>query len=204
MSRSKLIILALAASVLVASLALAAWLGLRRDAAQRPVDLQSFLDGLVASVGAPPSATSGDALPDLELATLEPYREAWGDALRLRDLAARTPLVVNFWASWCPPCRREAPLLEAAWQKYQGRVQFVGINLRDQEDAALAFIQEFGQSFPSGADPRGEAAIAFGLVGVPTTYFVAQGGRMQTVKVGEITGDELEQRLQALLSAQVP
>lgn len=63
------------------------------------------------------------------------------------------PLVMSVWASWCLPCRREAPLLEAAWQEHRDKVRFIGINHRDQEDAALAFIAKFGQTFPCGTDP---------------------------------------------------
>lgn len=166
------------------------------------MELQSFLNGMTSSVTTSTPAVSSDKVPDIELATLPPYREEWGDTLRLHDFAGRIPLVVNVWASWCPPCRREAPLLEAAWHKYRDRVQFIGINLRDSEGAALDFIQEFGQSFPSGADPRGDAADAFGLVGVPTTYFIEASGRIDSAKVGEIAEEELALRIQALLPTQ--
>jgi cytochrome c biogenesis protein CcmG/thiol:disulfide interchange protein DsbE len=175
-----------------------------RNAAPEIVELQTFLNGMTSSVMTPAQEASSDQVPDVELATLPPYREEWGDTLRLHDFAGRIPLVVNVWASWCPPCRREAPLLEAAWQTYRDRVQFIGINLRDSEDAALAFIQEFNQTFPSGADPRGYVADAFGLVGVPTTYFIDASGRIDTTKVGEITEEELALRIQALFPTQAP
>lgn len=147
---------------------------------------------------------AGKAVPEVSLSMLKPYREAWGETLVLEDFVGKTPLVVSFWASWCPPCRREAPLLEAAWQRYRGRVQFVGVNFQDQEAEALKFIEEFSQSFPSGADPRGEAGVAFEVVGMPTTYFVNLDGTIQAQKVGELRADELETYLKDLLSPKRP
>lgn len=144
---------------------------------------------------------AGKTVPDFSLPTLEPFRGEWGTTLDYQDFAGKTPMLINFWASWCVPCREEAALLEAAWKTYGERVQFLGINYRDQEADALDFIEEFGHNFPSGADPRGEAALDFGLFGVPTTYFVDRDGTIRTVKVGEISADELESNLEQLLSA---
>lgn len=205
MSKVRLAHLAvLVVSALIASVSLAGWLALRGGVTREATDPQSFLGGITASVSPSGSAAGVGVVPDLELTVLEPYREEWGDTLRLRAFVGRAPVVVNFWASWCVPCRREAPLLEAAWRKYRGRIQFVGIDLRDQEAAALEFTREFGLTFPTGADPTGAAANAFGLVGLPTTYFVDPGGRIRAAKVGELTEDVLDSHLQALLSAPTP
>lgn len=143
----------------------------------------------------------GKSVPDFSLPTLEPYRDEWGDTLEYDEFVGEAPLVINFWASWCVPCRNEAPLLGAAWQEYGDRVQFLGINYQDQEADALDFIEEFGHTFPSGADPRGGAGLDFGLFGVPTTYFVDLGGTIRTVKLGEISAGELESNIQGLLAA---
>lgn len=197
-------------ALLLAGVAVPAWLGSTSNATPEVMDLQTFLNGMASgatttsSAPTPTQAAGSDMVPDIELATLPPYREEWGDTLRLHDFVGRTPLVVNVWASWCPPCRREAPLLEAAWQKHRDRVQFIGIDLRDAEDAALEFIQAYGQTFPSGADPRGDAANAFGLLGVPTTYFIDASGRIDSTKVGEITEDELARRIQAISPSPAP
>jgi cytochrome c biogenesis protein CcmG/thiol:disulfide interchange protein DsbE len=145
---------------------------------------------------------SGTTVPNFSLPTLEPYREEWGDSINYEDFAGKKPLVINFWASWCPPCRREAPLLEAAWQKHRTEVQFIGVNFQDQEADALEFIEEFGHTFPSGADRRGETGLDFGVFGMPTTYFVDPGGTIRTAKVGEISAEELETNIAQLVSAE--
>jgi len=124
----------------------------------------------------------------------------WGDTIEYEEFVGSGPLVINFWASWCLPCRNEAPLLEAAWQEYGERVRFLGINFQDREADALAFLEEFGHTFPSGADPRGEAGRDFRLIGVPTTYFVDARGTIRTVKVGEIDAAELESNVAGLLA----
>jgi cytochrome c biogenesis protein CcmG/thiol:disulfide interchange protein DsbE len=147
---------------------------------------------------------SGKTVPNFSLPTLEPYRGEWGDTLDYQEFAGKLPLVINFWASWCPPCRREARLLEASWQKHRTQVQFIGVNFQDPEADALAFIEEFGQTFPSGADRRGEVGIEFGVFGMPTTYFVDPNGTVLAAKVGEISAEELEENIARLLAAERP
>jgi cytochrome c biogenesis protein CcmG/thiol:disulfide interchange protein DsbE len=148
--------------------------------------------------------TGGETVPSFNLPTLAPYRQEWGNSIDYENFAGKKPLVINFWASWCPPCRREAPLLEAAWQKHRAKVQFIGVNFQDQEADALAFIEEFAQSFPSGADRRGDTGLDFGVFGMPTTYFVDPDGTIRAAKVGEISAGELEKKMSELLSAEGP
>jgi cytochrome c biogenesis protein CcmG/thiol:disulfide interchange protein DsbE len=96
-------------------------------------------------------------------------------------------VVVNFWASWCLPCREEAPLLEAAWRAYRHRgVVFVGVNLQDQEPAAREFIQEFGLSFPNGRDPGSRIAVDYGVYGIAELFFVDRNGRITYKHIGLI------------------
>jgi cytochrome c biogenesis protein CcmG/thiol:disulfide interchange protein DsbE len=96
-------------------------------------------------------------------------------------------VVVNFWASWCVPCREEAPLLEAAWRAYRDRgVVFVGVNVHDQEQAAREFIKEFGLSFPNGPDPEGRIAVDYGVYGIPELFFVDGNGQITYKHIGAI------------------
>ena len=86
-------------------------------------------------------------------------------------------VVLNVWASWCGPCRKEAPGLEQVWKAYQpGGVIFIGIDHEDQRTDGLAFVREFGLTYTLGFDPTGVVAKTFGAVGVPTTYVIAPNG----------------------------
>jgi cytochrome c biogenesis protein CcmG/thiol:disulfide interchange protein DsbE len=99
--------------------------------------------------------------------------------------------VLNVWASWCVPCRDEAPLLiKLAGDK---RIRLVGINYKDQADNARRFLGRFGNPFAaSGADASGRAAIEWGVYGVPETFIVGRDGRIAYKLVGPLTPENLE------------
>jgi cytochrome c biogenesis protein CcmG/thiol:disulfide interchange protein DsbE len=102
-----------------------------------------------------------------------------GDAkMSLRSLRGSI-VVLNFWASWCAPCRREAPGLERAAVAYRARgVRFLGVDEQDDAAAALAFQREFGITYPSVSDPGGSLVDDYGLLGLPTTYVISRQGRL--------------------------
>ena len=103
-----------------------------------------------------------------------------------------TPVVLNFWASWCPPCREESPLLERAWRQYEDRgVLFVGVDTQDTEEAAQAYIDEFSLTFPNGLDADGEITVAYGVVGLPVTFFIGSDGVVKRRWVGALTESQL-------------
>lgn len=107
-----------------------------------------------------------------------------GETIRLSDLRGQI-VVLNFWASWCPPCRQEAPTFERIWQQYQDRgVVFVGVNIWDTDEDATRFLQEFGITYPNGPDPNGEIAIEYGLTGIPETYFITRDGMIAQKAIG--------------------
>lgn len=112
------------------------------------------------------------------------------ERVTLADFAGR-PLVVNFWASWCVPCRKEMPALEAAAERLAGRVGFVGINHQDGDAAAADFEDDVGVTYPSGYDPDGAVARAYGVLGLPTTVLVDASGRIVARRLGEVSDDEL-------------
>jgi cytochrome c biogenesis protein CcmG/thiol:disulfide interchange protein DsbE len=96
-------------------------------------------------------------------------------------------VVVNFWASWCDPCRVEAELFEAAAQAEAGRIAFIGVNVLDTEPAARAFLDEFGVGYPNGPDTSERWARQFGATGVPVTVFVDADGVIRSVVLGAVT-----------------
>lgn len=113
-------------------------------------------------------------------------------------------LVVNFWASWCVPCREEHPALTATARSYERQgVQFVGIVYQDSPDQAREFLDELGRGYPSLLDPDSRTSIDFGVFGIPETFFIADG----TV-VAKVTGaaDEalLSSTLDVILSGGTP
>jgi cytochrome c biogenesis protein CcmG/thiol:disulfide interchange protein DsbE len=111
------------------------------------------------------------------------------------------PVVLNFFASWCGPCRREMPGFEAVHDRIGGRVAFVGINHQDQRGGALDLLEETGVSYPSGFDPHGSVAAAYGLFGMPTTLFISPEGRVLERRTGEMSERELEATIRRLFGA---
>jgi cytochrome c biogenesis protein CcmG/thiol:disulfide interchange protein DsbE len=111
------------------------------------------------------------------------------------------PVVVNFWASWCfPACYEEAPLLQAAWERYKGRgLVVLGVAIQDQEANIRQFMKRFGFTFPNGPDPGGKISIDYGIYGVPETLFIDREGRIAYKHVGALTPELLDAQIQALL-----
>lgn len=146
--------------------------------------LAALVGGAVYGIVAPASdeRTSGDPAPEFSLVSLS------GDILTSRQLRGH-PVVLNFWASWCPPCREEAPLLEAKWLEYKDRgVRFIGVNIRDQEADARAFVRRYGLTFPILRDPEQVLAKELGVsLGLPQTFFITADWRL----VGNVSGEEI-------------
>lgn len=110
-------------------------------------------------------------------------------------------VVVNFWASWCfPACYEEAPVLERAWRRYRDRgLVVVGVDVQDTEPAARQFINQFGLTFPNGADPRGKVSIDYGVYGVPETFVIDRQGTIAYKHVGAVTDRTVAERVAPLL-----
>lgn len=109
-----------------------------------------------------------------------------GTKISLADFKGK-PVVLNFWASWCPPCKAEAPLLEYTWRAYKDRgVVFIGVDLQDKLEDALAYIREFNITYPNGPDPTGEISINYGVSGLPVTFFISKEGEIVRRWVGAL------------------
>lgn len=108
------------------------------------------------------------------------------------------PVVINFWASWCGPCKMEHPVLEWGSREYGGQAQFLGVVFEDTDDNARAFLQRYGASFPQLADARSRTAVEYGVAGVPETYFIDPQGIIRGKHVGPIDPETLAQRIREL------
>jgi thiol-disulfide isomerase/thioredoxin len=102
------------------------------------------------------------------------------------------PLVVNFWASWCPPCVAEMPDFEKVHQKLRDRVAFLGVNLTDEPAAADALVRRTGVTYDLARDPQGQLFEVMGGFSMPTTFFVSPEGRIVEQRSGQLTGHQLE------------
>lgn len=101
------------------------------------------------------------------------------------------PLVVNFWASWCVPCRTEMPLLEKANKAEGGKVAFVGIDTNDTPAAARAFLAKVHVSYPTASDTNGSLSAKYGLFGLPTTIFISSTGKVLGRHIGQFYANTL-------------
>ena len=145
-----------------------------------------------ANTASPPARLPTDpgALPEF---TLADYQHALGE---LRG----TPVVVNVWASWCGPCREEAPLLASAHRTYGGRVRFLGVDVIDERDSARAFMHRYGWTYPSVYDPTGAIRDGLGLLGQPVTLFYDADGELLDTWTGPLSQQALDTDLPAILT----
>jgi len=130
---------------------------------------------------------------------------AVGQRVRLEDLRGNV-VVVNFWASWCLPCRDEHATLSETATRYAGKdVRFLGLVYNDVTANALRWLQEMGgQTYPALLDPGTRTAIDFGVYGVPETFFIGRDGKVSSKFVGPISASVLSQRIDSLLAVQAP
>lgn len=120
--------------------------------------------------------------------------------MTMRELRGK-PVVLNFWASWCLPCRDEARLLEAAHQRYGDRISFLGIDIRDARSDALEFVDEYGLTYPSVRDEGMRLYADYGLMGEPETFFVDPEGVLVKHVPGPLDEDTLFQAIDVLLDS---
>jgi cytochrome c biogenesis protein CcmG/thiol:disulfide interchange protein DsbE len=132
-----------------------------------------------------PHAMVGKPMPDLALPALED-----GRPVRLRDLTAKGPVIVNFFASWCAPCEVEAPQLNALSAQ---NVRIVGVAYKDTPGKTQAFLARLGDPYVQRlSDPDGRAGVEFGVTGVPETYLVGRDGVILSKHTGPLEAADVE------------
>jgi cytochrome c biogenesis protein CcmG/thiol:disulfide interchange protein DsbE len=162
--------------------------------------------GLVAAVkrGEQPRA------PEFDLPVIWNRQATWPSRARpaladervvLAELEG-TPVVLNFWASWCIPCRKEAPDLAAAARAHRDQLAFLAINVRDLVPDARRFLEELDVPFPSVRDGSERTLSPYGLTGLPQTYYIDARGRIAGRAVGALSRAELERGIAPLLREQ--
>lgn len=135
--------------------------------------------------------TVGAAVPDFELTRLE------GLPVQLSRLKG-TPVVINFWATWCPPCKEEMPLLERYGKKYAGKLAILGVDSEEEASLVEPFVNGIGITFPVLLDRSGRVSDLYFVKDFPYTFFVDQGGVLRAQHLGLLSEDLLVQYLKTI------
>jgi len=159
-----------------------------------PILLLGLLLGLTACGREAPKLNLGEPAPAFHSRILDGR-----DTDFPADYAGR-PLVIRFWADWCPYCKGEMQAIERVYRRYRERGLIVlAINTGQDEASAAAFSQQIGITYPVLLDPDAAIAKRYGVVGLPTTYFIDAQGRVRAKLVGEASEAVFERQVQALL-----
>lgn len=141
----------------------------------------------------------GQPAPEFQMEFFNGYEWEGRPTAALSDLQGKV-VVLNFWASWCVECRLESDLLEATWRKYRDQdVVFLGIAWADTAPKSLAYLQEFGITFPNAPDLGRDASLDYEITGAPETFFIDKNGQIARLWIGPIDQQSLEGIIQELL-----
>lgn len=141
----------------------------------------------------------GHAAPDFSVALLTPSSSQ--TRLALSDLKGKA-IVLNFWATWCAPCKEELPLLEQTWNQLQGKrknVTFLGMDFQESSNDAASFLQHYSITYPILLDMDGAVALKYGITALPQTIFINQHGTVVKRVAGELTAAILSSDLQLIV-----
>ena len=167
--------------VITAIVAAIWWLDSRNDGGVSPTGERYGPVELPAALRLPGldvKAEEGALAPDFLLGRLD------GSELRLSDLRGQ-PVVLNFWATWCAPCRKEIPQFVDAYERHRGEgLVIVGVNMQEGKGIVRPYAEDFGMTFPIAIDVDGEVADAYRILGLPTTYFIDREGIVRSVFTG--------------------
>jgi len=127
----------------------------------------------------------GSLAPDFILSNLQ------GERVQLANLKGR-PVLLNFWATWCPPCREEMPLLEAVYRERREELEVLTVNLQEEPEVIEAFQKENGYTFPVLLDREGKVASQYWIRGIPTTLIIDSQGIIRAIRSGALREEDLE------------
>lgn len=181
MKRGPLRTLLVVLAILVATIAVSFLLQLR----------DSLLDRLPGLPEAAP--TQGSPAPDFTLVTPD------GETVSLSDYRGQ-PVVLNFWATWCTPCREEMPLLQETYEAHQeDGLVVIGVNVRETPETIERFLDQVGVDFPILLDPDAEVVNRYLVTSLPLTFFIDRNGNVRTLVVGGMSKTILDERLATIL-----
>lgn len=147
---------------------------------------------ILISGSSQPTMQKGSPAPDFEIS----YSD--GRKVRLSDLRGR-PVLVNFWATWCPPCRAEVPEIQKAYEKYKASgFTVVAVNVQESTSAVAKFMEEFGMTFTVAIDSSGAVGRLYRVSGIPASFFVDRSGIVREIIVGSLTAADLERMYAAI------
>ena len=146
------------------------------------------------AVGSEPAATVGMAAPDFELQNLD------GQSVSLNDLKGK-PVLINFWATWCPPCRSEMPYIQQVYDEmHEKGLVVLAINIGESSSKVKSFLQDNDLSLPVLLDTRGVVAQRYNIKGIPTTFFIDKDGTIREKIIGAFTSKaQIEERLSKIM-----
>lgn len=154
--------------------------------------LAALVFAVYSSFASEPVLEAGDTAPNFQLEQLG------GGTVTLSELRG-TPVVLNFWGTWCKPCEKEMPELEKQFQKYGDKVAFLGVNIGQGELVVEKFVQQVGVTFPILLDKKKEITKLYNIGPIPTTYFIDQNGKISDILIVQLTEQMIEQQLAKLL-----
>ena len=162
--------------------------------------LAFLLTQLLTPATHPPSdPLIGHPAPNFSLVMLSP--QAGKSNLSLTDFKG-SAIVLNFWASWCEPCKEEAPLLESTWKRLQAQgknVVFLGIDFQESTHDGSGFLEQYGITYPAGLDTDGSIASKYHVTSLPQTIFINRNGAVAGRVAQQLTGQALSANLQHIL-----
>lgn len=182
--RAKIVLQAAAVSVVAFLILLLAWQVTRGETT----------GGVASALAAGGTPTA----PDFDLERLDE-----NGRIRLSSFEGEQVVVLNFWASWCLPCKDEAPILQAGWERWRDRgVLFLGVDAQDFRSDARTFVERYGITYPNVYDGRGATLGRYGVTGFPETYFVDRRGRLVGERVqGPVTAEQLDRNIELALAS---
>ncbi|MBI2886867.1 MAG: redoxin domain-containing protein [Chloroflexi bacterium] len=137
--------------------------------------------------------TAGTPAPDFKLETLD------GQRVSLRDFRGR-PVMLNFWATWCPPCRSEMPDMENVYGELKSKdLVILAVNVQEARAPVDKFVQQFGLTFPILMDFNGDVVQQYGVISLPTSYFIDKEGRISSFSFGALNRSAMLRRLEPIL-----